>query len=292
MDFSTDLTQYQQELQLQGAPQATPTLDPYATPSAQVKDIEPVSDVSDFARDLDLFTKSEVSLGGVADAAQINAQGQANRLAEKQRREEEARAKAEEQALIKQEEDMRADIEAYRSARGDVRPEDIAAVVKTNGQSMQGGVQRTILGKGGVVTQKFGNKSAVEKYSGGVNYGTDIAVPKGTPVAVPPGKWQVVEAFDKATAEGPNNRQGGINRGYGNSVLVKNVETGELMRFSHLSQVGVRPGQTIEGGAVFGKTGATGNVAGRTGQHLDLEYYDSRGRVSDVLKTPYARFLL
>lgn len=156
------------------------------------------------------------------------------------------------------------------------------------------GRQQTILGASAPITQKFGNRNSIEKYSGGVNYGVDIAVPRGTPLAAPPGKWKVVEAYDGASVEGPNNKEGGSNRGYGNSVLLQNADTGEKMRFSHLQVggVGVKPGQEIEGGTVFGKTGASGNTAGRTGQHLDWEYYDKNGKIADGLQTPYAQYLL
>lgn len=155
------------------------------------------------------------------------------------------------------------------------------------------GEQDKVLEQPGVVTQKFGNRSSVERFSGGVNYGTDIAVPKGTKVAAPPGEWKVVDAFSSAQAEGPNNRQRSINSGYGNSVLLQNTQTGEKVRYSHLTMggVGVKPGQVIKGGQVVGLTGATGNTAGRTGQHLDLEYYDSNGKIRDVMKSPYARYL-
>lgn len=141
------------------------------------------------------------------------------------------------------------------------------------------------------ITQKFGNRSAVERFSKGVNYGTDFAIPTGTKVALPPGEWEVLDSFAKATASGPKNKQLGINRGYGNSILVRNKTTGEKLRFSHLSRVGARKGQTLQGGAVIGLSGATGNVAGRTGQHLDLEYYNSMGKIADVLRSRYARTL-
>lgn len=139
---------------------------------------------------------------------------------------------------------------------------------------------------------QFGVRQAADKYSGGVNYGTDIIVPKGTKVAAPPGQWKVVEAFNGATVEGPQNKQGHLNKGYGNSVLIQNTETGEKLRMSHLTPGGVyvKPGQTIEGGTVLGATGASGNTAGRTGQHLDLEYYDAKGKISDPMRSSYAGF--
>lgn len=139
-----------------------------------------------------------------------------------------------------------------------------------------------------LITQKFGNRSRVERYSGGVNRGTDFAVPTGTPVSLPEGRWKVVEAFSGATASGPNNRQRGINSGYGNSVVVQNLDTGEKMRFSHLSRVNGKLGQEVKGGDIVGLTGATGNVAGKTGQHLDLEYFDEKGQLRDIMQSRYA----
>lgn len=166
--------------------------------------------------------------------------------------------------------------------------------VQNAGESMSRAVQGAILGAKGTITQAFGNRSGVEKYSGGVNYGTDIAVPRGTPVAAPPiGEWEVVEAFNGASKEGPGNSQNGINRGYGNSVLIQNTKTGEKLRYSHLrvGGVGVQPGQVVPGGTPLGQTGSSGNTAGRTGQHLDLEYYGSNGRVANVLRSQYGRYL-
>ncbi|RLG44736.1 MAG: hypothetical protein DRN81_03800 [Thermoproteota archaeon] len=140
------------------------------------------------------------------------------------------------------------------------------------------------------VNTRFGEKSGADIFSGGINYGTDFAASRGTRVATPEGNWQVVEAFDKATIEGPENAERGINRGYGNSVLIQNQETGEKLRFSHLTPGGVRvrQGQMLPGGSLVGLTGSTGNTAGQTGQHLDLEYYNPQGTISDVERTPYA----
>ena len=153
--------------------------------------------------------------------------------------------------------------------------------------------QKSILGKKVAVTQRFGNRSSVEKFSGGINYGVDFAAPRGTKVAVPEGRWKVLQAFSGARVEGPNNRQGGINSGYGNSVFVQNLDTGEKLRFSHLrvGGVNVKPNTTIQGGTIVGEVGASGNTAGRTGVHLDLEAYDSRGRPMDVLRSRYANQL-
>lgn len=149
------------------------------------------------------------------------------------------------------------------------------------------GRQSSIVAHGGV-TQRFGNVNpSVEVFNKrGINTGTDFSTPIGTPVAVPPGRWRVVDAFGGAKGHGyiGNN----VNSGYGNSVLVVNEDTGEKMRFSHLSRVSVQPNSVVEGGSVIGLTGATGNV---TGPHLDLEYYDANGQATDILRSIYAQFL-
>jgi len=136
----------------------------------------------------------------------------------------------------------------------------------------------------GTVSQAFGVRNPIEPTKGNKNIGTDIAVPKGTQVAVPDGDWEVISATD-----GVVGGYIGHKKPYGNSVLVRNNETGEKLRFSHLSEVGVGVGDVISGGQLIGKTGATGNV---TGAHLDLEYYDPKGGVADVAKSPYGGYYI
>lgn len=147
--------------------------------------------------------------------------------------------------------------------------------------------QQSFLSTKGKITQQFGNRNPIEQFSGGVNYGTDIAVPEGTKIAVPDGQWEVVESYGDASGAGfiGNN----TNRGYGNSVLVRNQQTGEMLRFSHLSDAMVRAGQVLDGGTVIGLSGSTGNA---TGPHLDLEYYDQSGRLQDVLASRYGGGLI
>lgn len=137
------------------------------------------------------------------------------------------------------------------------------------------------------ITQTFGQKSQYDVFSGGVNYGVDFGVKSGTPVGLPPGEWEVLEAFNQAGGQGRIGDK--TNRGYGNSVLVMNKQTGETLRLSHLNRVAVKPGQVVPGGSVIATSGATGNV---TGPHLDVEYRNQRGKLNDVLRTPYARFLV
>lgn len=148
------------------------------------------------------------------------------------------------------------------------------------------GNQGSILPQNAKITQQFGQKSQYDVFSGGRNYGVDFAIKAGTPLALPPGQWQVVEAQGGDTGKGFIGNKS--NRGYGNSILAVNTETGEQLRFSHLNGVNVQPGKVYGGGTVIGASGATGNV---TGAHLDLEYKNAQGRLSDILKSPYARYL-
>lgn len=146
--------------------------------------------------------------------------------------------------------------------------------------------QSAILPSRSRITQVFGQKSQYDVFSGGVNYGVDFGVKEGTPVGLPPGEWETLDVKSGFKRKGfIGNKDGG---GYGNSVMVRNKQTGETLRFSHLSGVNVNPGQIIKGGTVIGKTGATGNV---TSAHLDLEYRDPSGKLADVVKSPYSRFI-
>lgn len=132
-------------------------------------------------------------------------------------------------------------------------------------------------------TQSFGQYSPYDVMSGNVNNGVDYSTPSGTPIYLPEGNWVVQEVFN--TARGQGFIGDNTNQGYGNSVVVRNKDTGETIRFSHLSSAEVKPGASLKGGLV-GYTGATGNV---TGPHLDVEYTDQYGKLSDISRTPYAQ---
>ena len=138
-----------------------------------------------------------------------------------------------------------------------------------------------ILSQGGSITQQFGNYNP-SLYQGinqsMTNTGVDIGVGEGTGVSLPEGMWKILEAV-----------KGGFNKGYGNSVLAQNTNTGEKLRFSHLSNILTMANQILQGGQRIGATGRTGNV---TGPHLDLEYYNPQGQLKDFLKSSYARSLM
>jgi len=256
-DFTQDFTDYQKLV-----PNADLTVKPPSTGTTQPQGY-------DFNKDLESYRKIAPDMSGlesVNDPLIKKAQ-----LAQEKQTEED-----------KKKLQLAADLMITSGYSPD--PEGVASAQITEGaRKSLAGMQDRILGKSGVITQRFGNKNPIEKFSGGVNYGTDIGVPKGTKVSVPPGKWKVIEAY-----AGAEEGKSAVNRGYGNSILVQNQETGEKMRFSHLSQVGVRPGEIVDGNKIVGATGSTGNS---TGPHLDLEMYDRSGRLIDILNTPYSSYL-
>lgn len=134
---------------------------------------------------------------------------------------------------------------------------------------------------------RFGEMNDVDIHTGGRNTGEDYAVPVGTELYVPPGKYQVVSTHSQSqdnSLNAKNMKKRSENFGYGNQVVLKDLETGEEHRYNHLSSVNVKPGQTIDGGTVMAKTGATGNVVGVP--HLDYEIFDRDTTGKLRLKSP------
>lgn len=127
------------------------------------------------------------------------------------------------------------------------------------------------------ITQKFGNPNAGlygrnRKGQANINRGVDVAKEKGEPQFAPTsGKWVVEDV-----------QTGKWNTGWGNSVVIKNKETGETIRKSHFDKVLVKPGQEVTGQAI-GTTGRTGRT---TGYHSDTEYTKD-GKLMDYAMTPY-----
>ncbi|HON26187.1 MAG TPA: peptidoglycan DD-metalloendopeptidase family protein, partial [Myxococcota bacterium] len=135
-----------------------------------------------------------------------------------------------------------------------------------------------VFGQNRPITQAYGNVNPIEPTKGHVNLGTDIRTSdlsgdqRG--YKLPVGATVVQVFHDDGTRFGTQSGH----QGYGNSILVQ-LPTGEMLRFSHMSQMAdVKPGDTINAGQVFGAPGATGNA---TGEHLDLEYYNSQGQIDN-----------
>jgi len=102
---------------------------------------------------------------------------------------------------------------------------------------------------------------------GSANHGgVDYPVPVGTPV---------MAAADGVVVDA---RPVG---GYGNQIRVRHPD-GTETTYSHLSRIGVKPGDPVQAGAPIGASGATGNVSG---PNLHFEVIESGNRVN-----PASRF--
>lgn len=122
------------------------------------------------------------------------------------------------------------------------------------------------------ITQAYGNRNASLYPRTGMHRGLDIGARNEQLTS--PFKGVVVQRFyDDNTRWGTQTGH----KGYGNSVLVQ-LDTGEMLRFSHLSESDLAVGDVIEPGTIIGITGSTGNS---TGAHLDLEYYDADGKINN-----------
>jgi len=101
----------------------------------------------------------------------------------------------------------------------------------------------------GATSSDFGPRTPPRTNAGrgSANHGgVDYPVPVGTPVA--------------AAAEGVVVAAGPVG-GYGNQIRVRHPD-GTETTYSHLSRIGVKPGDPVQAGAPIGASGATGNVSG------------------------------
>lgn len=141
-----------------------------------------------------------------------------------------------------------------------------------------GGLLTGIFGQQRDITQEYGNYNPELEPGSGYNLGTDIRTKDltGTQRGYRlPVDAEVVQVFqDDGTRWGTQSGH----QGYGNSVLLR-LPSGEMLRFSHMGNMAnLQPGMRISAGETFGTPGQTGNV---TGEHLDLEYYNSQGQIDN-----------
>lgn len=131
------------------------------------------------------------------------------------------------------------------------------------------------------VTQEFGRYNPQLEPRSGINYGTDFAIDGSTGHPMKNPFNADLEVLSVVDGYG----QGGIgrfdqNQGYGNQVVVRRSDTGEILKLNHLqSGIPYKAGDKIQPGQQIAKLGASGNV---TGPHLDIEAFDPSGRVKDI----------
>lgn len=137
------------------------------------------------------------------------------------------------------------------------------------------------------VTQNFGTYNPIEPTANHQAGDTNFSADQGQAVHLPPGNWQVVKAYNQASPQGAPGDYAD-NSGWGNDVWVKDQQTGQMLHFLHLAGVNAQPGENLGAGAMVGTTGSSGNA---TGPNLGLEYYDEKGQLNDIMRSPYATYL-
>lgn len=131
------------------------------------------------------------------------------------------------------------------------------------------GFSQGLFGQNLDVTQPFGNQNPELGYGEAGHLGTDLRTRNLENKAFTfPINTQVLQIIS-AESGSP----------YGNSVLLQ-LPTGEAIRLSHLADLGdFTEGATIPAGTYIGTTGNTGRS---TAEHLDVEYYNKDGQLSDL----------
>lgn len=104
----------------------------------------------------------------------------------------------------------------------------------------------------GQISSRFGMRVHPISHTPKFHKGIDIAAPMGSPVQ---------------SAKGGRVVSAGYEGGYGNCVVIDHGN-GVQTRYAHLSQINVRPGDTVQTGQQIGKVGSTG---ASTGPHLHFE---------------------
>lgn len=149
-------------------------------------------------------------------------------------------------------------------------------------QGMQGqlagtdGLSQFLFGRKQAITQPYGNVNPIEPTPGNVNYGTDFRTRdlENRQLKLPVQTKILQILRDDGTRFGTISGH----KGYGNSVLLE-LPSGERIRLSHLSNLpNFEQGQEIPAETVIGTPGTTGNTYG---EHLDVEYYNKEGKISN-----------
>ena len=118
------------------------------------------------------------------------------------------------------------------------------------------------------ITSTFGERpDPFNKGTTKFHRGVDIGAPTGAPVKTPTGATVLFAGHNSAS--------------YGNVVDLRLTASGDVIRFSQLSEVAVQTGDTLLAGTRIGRVGQSGRA---TGPHLHMEYIvpSASGAAEDV----------
>lgn len=138
-----------------------------------------------------------------------------------------------------------------------------------------------MLGKESPITQTYANLNpGLEPTAGGRNWGTDFRGGVGDKLTnVFKADLEVIKAVDGFGDGQLGNRD---NQGFGNQLVVRRTDTGEVLDMAHLNKGslrGLKPGDRIKPGEQIAEVGKSGNV---TGPHVSIETFDKDGNVKDI----------
>lgn len=136
-------------------------------------------------------------------------------------------------------------------------------------------------GKKSYITQTYANYNPkLEPTAGSRNWGTDFRGQVGDELKNPfEADLIVVKAVD---GYGDGYLGSKDNQGFGNQLVVKRADTGEVLDMAHLnggSLGGLKPGDRIKPGQKMAEIGKSGNV---TGPHVSIETFNADGTVKDI----------
>lgn len=149
------------------------------------------------------------------------------------------------------------------------------------GRGGQNSLVNSMLGVPAPITQDYAESNpGMEPTAGGRNWGTDFGAQKGTPIKNPfKAELEVLSVQDGFGDGKLGNRD---NMGFGNQIVVRRTDTGEILDMAHLDKGSVsafQPGDKIKPGQEFARVGSSGNS---TGPHVSIETFDQSGNIKDI----------
>jgi murein DD-endopeptidase MepM/ murein hydrolase activator NlpD len=149
------------------------------------------------------------------------------------------------------------------SSGSDARPLTLEYWAGQGAGGRTSGLVGLLLPGGGSVSSAFG---ATESFRKSPHRGIDIKGRLGSPIAAPPGEWEVVSVITgRSRSEDTNDP--------GNQIVLAPADGGgdERVYLNHLDSAAVNVGDIVYGGNVIAGMGNTGYTVGDSGVHLDVK---------------------